>query len=334
MAVGMLIHFFGFRIALHVRPNWARAMGDVVTAQEQSAIEADYQLQLQKLQAQHEAEIAKNEKKHLALISQFENKLERVQQDLTLTTLQFNRDRKEIDSLYRKKLDVVNNQLSGFAKDLGEISALKERFVNIATPAPIKPKMNDAAGRGGPFNPVDFKLTPSTGIDSAFDETLERTESLSESTKIMHRTWIEQYQLLTQLPIGAPLPRGLGMNSNYGLRIDPITQATSLHSGIDFVAKVGTPIQAAGDGTILKAGWDGAYGLTVEISHAEGYVSKYAHAGKIDVVVGQQVKRGQKLAEVGMTGRTTGAHLHFEILRNGQFVNPMQVLVAPDSKSR
>jgi murein DD-endopeptidase MepM/ murein hydrolase activator NlpD len=94
------------------------------------------------------------------------------------------------------------------------------------------------------------------------------------------------------------------------------------------------PIQAAGDGTILKAGWDGAYGLTVEISHAEGYVSKYAHAGKIDVVVGQQVKRGQKLAEVGMTGRTTGAHLHFEILRNGQFVNPMQVLVAPDSKSR
>jgi murein DD-endopeptidase MepM/ murein hydrolase activator NlpD len=87
-----------------------------------------------------------------------------------------------------------------------------------------------------------------------------------------------------------------------------------------------------GNGTVLRAGWDGAYGLTVEIKHAEGYVSKYAHARQIDVTVGQTVTRGQKIAEVGLTGRTTGAHLHFEILYNGQLVNPMQVLVVPGSK--
>ena len=124
------------------------------------------------------------------------------------------------------------------------------------------------------------------------------------------------------------------MNSNFGPRVDPISQTVAHHSGIDFVAKVGTSILAAGSGTVLRAGWDGAYGLTVEIKHAEGYVSKYAHASKIHVAAGQMVTRGQKIAEVGMTGRTTGAHLHFEILRNGQFINPLQVLVVPGSRQR
>jgi len=370
--VGVSIHFFGFRIALQFQPQLARTMGDVITADEQQVVLTQHQQQLARLNQQHQAALdkrakeladaqanrikelaeadaqhqkqlerlsqsqqaalAQREKKQKDLITSYEHQLALIQVDFKETTMQFSREKKEIDALYRKKLEALNAQMTTMTSKIGELNALKDRFANLAAPAPIKNKMSDSSGRGGPLRPVVFKSAPNAYLEDELDYTIAKISSVNTTAQGLQELWATRYQLLTHLPLGAPLPMALGLNSNFGPRVDPITRTVAQHSGIDFVAKVGTPILASGNGTVLRAGWDGAYGLTVEIKHAEGYVSKYAHASKIDVAVGQTVTRGQKIAEVGLTGRTTGAHLHFEVLYNGQLVNPMQVLVVPGSK--
>jgi murein DD-endopeptidase MepM/ murein hydrolase activator NlpD len=103
------------------------------------------------------------------------------------------------------------------------------------------------------------------------------------------------------------------------------------HPGIDFSAPPGTPILAAGDGVILRTSTDYAYGQFIEIKHSDGFVTKYAHARKIFVIQGQPVTRGQVIAEVGNTGRSTGPHLHYEVSLNGSLINPMQVMASQDT---
>ncbi len=105
-------------------------------------------------------------------------------------------------------------------------------------------------------------------------------------------------------------------------RLHPILDQVLPHEGIDLAAPKGTPIFAAADGEVIKAGWYGGYGLTVEISHGFGYTTLYGHASKLLVKVGQKVQRGDVIAQVGSTGLSTAAHLHYEVIVNGTPVNP------------
>ena len=111
--------------------------------------------------------------------------------------------------------------------------------------------------------------------------------------------------------------------SGYGMRIDPIYKTLKFHSGMDFSANVGTPVYATGNGKVVQAGWDGLYGKCIVIDHGFGYTTRYAHLNKISVKVGQQVKRGETIGEVGSTGKSTGPHLHYEVHVKGQVVNPV-----------
>ena len=111
--------------------------------------------------------------------------------------------------------------------------------------------------------------------------------------------------------------------SGYGTRIDPIYKTVKFHSGMDFSANVGTPGYATGNGVVRKAGWEGLYGNCIQIDHGFGYVTRYAHLSKIDVRVGQKVVRGETIGKVGTTGKSTGPHLHYEVMVKGQIVNPV-----------
>ena len=111
--------------------------------------------------------------------------------------------------------------------------------------------------------------------------------------------------------------------SGYGTRIDPIYKTVKFHSGMDFSANVGTPVYATGNGVVRKAGWEGLYGNCIQIDHGIGYVTRYAHLSKIDVRVGQKVVRGETIGKVGTTGKSTGPHLHYEVMVKGQIVNPV-----------
>jgi len=114
--------------------------------------------------------------------------------------------------------------------------------------------------------------------------------------------------------------------SGYGNRLDPFRNRLAFHSGVDYPAPSGTPISASAGGRVIFAGRRPEYGLTVEIDHGAGLATRYAHASKLHVTVGQVVLPGQKIAEVGSTGRSTGAHLHFEVLSDGLIVDPVSYL--------
>ncbi|WP_322030686.1 M23 family metallopeptidase [Paraburkholderia sp. J76] len=114
--------------------------------------------------------------------------------------------------------------------------------------------------------------------------------------------------------------------SPFGNRIDPFTHRMSFHPGIDLVAPAGTPIFAAASGRVVFAGPKAGYGNAVEIDHGNGFVTRYGHASKIDVRVGQIVQPHEHIADVGTTGRSTGPHLHFEVLVAGRAVDPAAYL--------
>jgi murein DD-endopeptidase MepM/ murein hydrolase activator NlpD len=124
------------------------------------------------------------------------------------------------------------------------------------------------------------------------------------------------------LPHGSPSP-GQKISSRYGSRKDPFTGRAAVHGGLDYKAKYGTPVRATASGTIIKAGRLGGYGKMIEIQHADGITTRYAHLSKIKVKRGERVVKGTRIGNVGSTGRSTGPHLHYEVRRKGRSLNPI-----------
>ena len=130
------------------------------------------------------------------------------------------------------------------------------------------------------------------------------------------------------MPTLSPIIDGW-FSSNFGYRIDPFTGLQSFHEGIDFPADNGTPVIAAASGKVIESGYQPQYGKIVVIDHGNGLVSRYAHASEVYVNEGDLVVRGQRVASVGSTGRSTGPHLHFEVRLNGVPQNPARFLHSP-----
>ncbi len=172
-----------------------------------------------------------------------------------------------------------------------------------------------ASAQGGPFVPY-FEDGSDMQHNPRFAEltrSLERMDALERS--------------LVGIPSGEPADMN-AMSSNFGYRSDPFTGQGAMHSGIDFKGIRGQSIYAAADGQISFAGWKSGYGKTVEISHGNGMMTRYAHLSSITVQPGQQVDKGVRVGGMGSTGRSTGTHLHFEVRLNGQAINPRPFLEA------
>jgi len=120
---------------------------------------------------------------------------------------------------------------------------------------------------------------------------------------------------------------GARLSSAFGMRLHPVLGYSAMHRGVDFAAPIGAPILAAGDGTVERAGPFSTYGNYVKIRHANGYETAYAHMSRVAVFVGARVRQGQVIGYVGETGRATGPHLHYEVLKNGDQINPMSLQV-------
>ncbi len=133
----------------------------------------------------------------------------------------------------------------------------------------------------------------------------------------------------SSLPVQHPVPAQLALSSTYGTRIDPFTGQQSFHEGIDYPGDVGMPVKAAGNGMVTFAAYHAEYGNMVDLDHGNGLVSRYAHNSKLKVRIGDKVAAGQEIALLGNSGRSTGAHLHFEIRYKNVPQNPLRFL-APD----
>ena len=242
------------------------------------------------------------------------------------------KERMALDQRYTKQLKTIQEQLAHASMQFNELRSIKDRYLAISTPFTLKNKFAATNNIGGPLKPLSFKYEPIKSLADNFEESTNKALEMAEIFTKLEPEWEMQYKWLRTLPIGPPIDARLGMTSNFGVRVDPFTRELAQHAGIDFVTPTGTEIVASGDGTVTKAGVDPAYGKFIEISHGEGFVSKYAHNSKLLVKPGQSVTRGQLIAESGSTGRSTGPHLHYEIHQNNTYLNPAKILVyAPPS---
>jgi murein DD-endopeptidase MepM/ murein hydrolase activator NlpD len=233
----------------------------------------------------------------------------------------------------RRAEDFLRQNLNAMAVKLGEMQA------NLMRLDALGERLSSAAG----IRPSDFRFGEVPARGGAMPTLLPRDLSLGEFSRqldflaLQMETRSDYYDVLesqlfnarlrqTFTPTTLPVQMGTWNASGFGWRIDPITGQMAMHEGIDFIAETGTPIHAAAPGVVVTAEFQPAYGNMVEIDHGGDVLTRYAHASKLLVKRGQLVKRGDKIAEVGSTGRSTGPHLHFEVRVKGVAQNPGRFL--------
>ncbi len=202
-------------------------------------------------------------------------------------------------------------RLDALGKQLTEVAKLKRGEFDFDQPPALG---GPETGRGeGPVVPaLDSMLdTMNAQIDD------RRRQLTALQNLIMTRELARQI-----VPGGRPVESGY-ISSLYGQRTDPFDGNQASHHGLDFAGAAGTRVLSVADGIVSHTGSDGGYGRLVEITHGNGYVTRYAHNAKLLVKPGQTVKRGDPIALMGSTGRSTGTHLHFEVLRDGKPMNPL-----------
>ena len=175
------------------------------------------------------------------------------------------------------------------------------------------------SGQGGPLTPLSFSTkgeAPHPDGERA-NQILERLDELN-----LYRIAVEK------LPFAEPVKGAFRYTSGFGYRNDPMGGGRRMHNGSDFAAGHGSPIYATADGVVIDAGWATGYGRLVKIRHDFGIETRYAHLSKIHVREGQRVSRGERIGDMGNSGRSTGTHLHYEVRIDGNPVNPMKYIKA------
>ena len=210
------------------------------------------------------------------------------------------------------KMQAQLTRLDALGRHLTEVAKLDRGEFDFDRPPAVGGPRVEAAG-AGPVVPSLEEMLDS--VDATIDDRGRQLTALHNL--ILTRELARQI-----VPGGRPVESGY-ISSLYGQRTDPFDGRNAFHSGLDFAGTAGTRVLAAADGIVSHAGIDGGYGRLIEITHGNGYVTRYAHNAKLLVEPGQTVKRGDPIALMGSTGRSTGTHLHFEVLREGRPVNPL-----------
>jgi murein DD-endopeptidase MepM/ murein hydrolase activator NlpD len=251
-----------------------------------------------------------------------------------------------IPSQLRFSFNNPQKHLDTYAVELGELQARimrldaqSERLAKLAgekkevlqNPPLTKPGVNPAinkltqANRGGPL--VLNAPFSESDLQKNIAELTARVEFGTEYLSDLEAKLLRKSVLKNLLPNSSPVDVAFN-SSSYGWRIDPFNGNKAFHEGLDFSAESGTPIFAAADGIVTSAEQTPDYGKIVKVEHGSGLETRYAHASKLLVKAGERVKKGQVVAEVGNTGRSTGPHLHYEIRLNGNALDPRKYLNA------
>ena len=185
------------------------------------------------------------------------------------------------------------------------------------------PKGDSIAGVGGPARADDVNREFNE-IQQRIDEVRRQIDLRRESQEEIQGILNDQRSLLAAKPLGWPVKGWL--TSSFGVRRDPFNGRRKMHEGLDIAARTGTPVIATADGIVSSVKTQSGYGKVVTIDHGYGYRTIYGHNSKYHVKVGQRVRRGDRIASVGNTGRSTGSHVHYEVRLNGVPVNPHKYL--------
>lgn len=227
------------------------------------------------------------------------------------------------DRFVRENLDVLARKLGEMQAKMTQLESLGERVSGLAGVNPNEIK--STPGRGGAL--VSSRPLSMEELQATLDDLDHLTDQRADLMAVMESRLFDQKIRSMMVPTSRPLAQG-NVGSRFGWRIDPFTGRSALHTGLDFQALHGTPILAAAGGVVVTQMLHPEYGNMVEIDHGNDVITRYAHASKTFVKKGDLIKRGQKIAEVGTTGRSTGAHLHFEVWVQGVAQDPQKFLAA------
>ena len=237
-------------------------------------------------------------------------------------------EQQKVEAVYRERLDNLRQTLNTTVQEIRQLETLKNRFMEVATPINLRDKYNKKDdAQGGPWVAPRFQSTPSRDLSQDFASAMDEFSQTQVAVKNLTQNWSAQLSWLHALPTGIPMGKDFRVTSGFGIRNDPFTGPLARHEGLDFVSAGCSPILATAAGTVTRSAWDASYGNVVEVSHIEGFTTRYAHLNKRMVEVGQKVQRGETIAQLGSTGRSTGPHLHYEVMRNDRVLNPTQMLL-------
>jgi murein DD-endopeptidase MepM/ murein hydrolase activator NlpD len=241
------------------------------------------------------------------------------------------------DKILRENLDAMAQKVGDMQARMIKIEAMGDRVSGMAglkaedltgLTGPAGPTRARFGGAGGPFVPMT-----QPGFDELNGALQALSEAAGEQSDVLTLTESRLLESrLKTLMIPSSRPIDVAVGSGFGFRADPFTGRGALHTGLDFPSPVGTEIHAAAGGVVRTAEMHPEYGLMLEIDHGNGLMTRYGHTSKILVKVGDLVKRGQVVADVGTTGRSTGPHLHFEVLVDGIPQDPQRFLAGPNAR--
>lgn len=238
----------------------------------------------------------------------------------------FNQNLEPLSADAISKLNALETKVNATAQQVNEVFRLKEK-IDQQLPKKLPSKPGD--GKGGIFQAIpmidvtreDRALSSSLrSIDSSMSQINRQLPQLKDQ---LNRSLV----LLSNLPEGVPLIGAYKLTSEFGNRLDPFWSKTAFHTGVDFSAPIGTPVLSTANGLISKVVFnDSGYGNFIEVTHAQGVITKYAHLDQILVSKDDKVAKGSLIATVGNTGRSTGPHLHFEVIVDHLPVDPMSII--------
>ncbi len=225
----------------------------------------------------------------------------------------------------KKASEKFDASLADLRTKLAEFESKANKFALMVGVEDLNGQQQMAAG-GSSFDLKGLSPKASQSIIEGEINTLkERSGALQDSFRILDMAFQKQALLLSSTPSIFPV-RGL-MGNGYGWRRDPFTGMRDFHQGLDIVAPMGTKVMAPADGIVTRVGQSGGFGNCIFISHGYGIITRFGHLSAFNVKVGQRVKRGDVLALVGSTGRSTGPHLHYEVLVHQRNVDPVKYIL-------
>ena len=233
-----------------------------------------------------------------------------------------------VNAYLRDSLNTMGSKLGELQARLVRLDALGDRLTKVAGLKPQDFMFDRAPGQGGADSAIPARQLSMEQLGTELDRLAKELEDRTDKLRYLESTLTEQHAKRQLIPSQAPVAGGYS-SSGFGWRIDPFTGMNAFHEGLDFMAEEGSPIIAAAGGVVVFAAAHPQYGKMVEIDHGNDLITRYAHASKLVVKVGDVVLRGSKIAEVGNTGRSTGTHLHFEVRQRGAAQNPVRFLRTP-----
>ena len=250
----------------------------------------------------------------------FENSINDMQHEIVLQQQEVDSGRAEASDT----LSAMTVKLAEMRARLIRLDALGERLTQIASLEEGEFDFSDAPGVGGPESPLQSDIDPLTmqrELATMFEQLDRKLDNRESQLQILTSMMSDNKLKKEQTVAGTPITKGW-MSSAYGMRTDPFLGDKRWHGGVDFAGKKGSEVIAVASGVVTWSGNRSGYGKMVEINHSDGYVTRYAHNDENLVMLGSTVKKGQQIARMGSSGRSTGPHVHFEVYKNGRTVDP------------